>query len=152
MAVFEHEHVLPCRVEAAFDFLARPANIVRLTEPEAQLSFVDEPEVISAGIELEFEIRAFGMPTSLVHAIIDVDRPRRIYERMIHGPLNDFEHEHLFEEHDGGTRLVDRICFEPPGGMIGLVLTEQRIHSSLEKSFKYRRQQLEHFIALGELA
>ena len=151
MAVFEHEQVLPCRIESAFDFLARPANIVRLSEPDAKLSFVDEPEVISAGIELEFEIQAFGMPTSLVHAIIDVDRPRRIFERMIHGPLNDFEHEHLFEEHDSGTLLVDRIRFEPPGGMIGLVLNEQRIRTSLQKSFNYRRQQLEHFIAAGEL-
>jgi ligand-binding SRPBCC domain-containing protein len=152
MAVFEHEHVLSCDVERIFDFLARPANIARLSLPENRLTFVSAPEVIAAGIELEFEVLAFGQRQSLVHEIVVLERPRRILERMVHGPLEDWEHEHVFEQSGAGTRLIDRITFAPPRGLLGLLLTEQRILGSLEKGFAHQRRLLEQFAQQGEFA
>lgn len=151
MAEYEHQQRLPCRVESLFDFLARPANQVRLSQPESRLTFHDPPEVIAAGDELEFEVRAYGATQSVVHEIITVERPRLIVERMLHGPLEELEHEHLFEPDTGGTLLIDRIRFQPPGGMIGLLLTEARLRKSFDDSFAYRRQILERLVAEGEL-
>src|SRR5262245_55502191 len=119
MAEYEHQQRLGCSVEAVFDFLARPANQLRLSQPESRLTFLDPPEVISAGDELEFEVRAYRTTQSIVHEIVTLERPRLIVERMLHGPLEELEHEHLFESHNGSTVLIDRITFEPPGGMIG---------------------------------
>jgi len=152
MAVFEHEQTLPCDVERVFDFLTRPANVVRLSLPENELTFLTAPEVLTAGAELEFEIRAYGQRQSVVHEIVELDRPRRVLERMVHGPLEDWEHEHLFENSPEGARIVDRITFEPPRGLIGLLLTEQRIMSSLQRGFAHQRRLLEEFAARGELA
>ena len=151
MPVFLHEQRLECRVETLFDFLIRPANVLRVSQPESRLQFIDAPEVISAGAELEFEVRAYGQPQSIVHEIIDVDPPRRILERMLHGPLEELEHEHLFEADGSGVRLIDRITFVPPKGLIGLLLTEARLQASFEQSFAYRQRRLEQLVAEGEL-
>jgi ligand-binding SRPBCC domain-containing protein len=151
MPVFHHEQRLDCPPEALFEFLIRPANVLKLTPPENRLRFIDAPDVISPGLELEFEVRAFGQPQSIVHEIIDVERPRRILERMVHGPLEEFEHEHVFEADNGFVRLIDRIMFVPPKGLIGLLLTEARLMASFEQSFAHRRRLLEQFVAEGAI-
>lgn len=151
MAVFHHEQQLDCPADALFDFLIRPANVFKLTPPENRLKFIDAPEVISSGIELEFEVRAYGQPQTIVHEIIAVDRPRRIFERMLHGPLEEFEHEHLFEDDNGAVKLIDRITFVPPKGLIGLLLTEARLLKSFEESFAHRRRLLEQYVAEGAI-
>jgi len=151
MAEYEHQQRLGCSVEAVFDFLSRPANQVRLSQPESRLTFLDPPEIIAAGDELEFEVRAYGTTQSVVHEIVTLERPRLIVERMLHGPLEELEQEHLFTSEDGHTLLIDRIRFEPPGGMIGLLLTEARLRKSFDESFAYRRRILEQLVAEGEL-
>ena len=47
--------------------------------------------------------------------------------------------------------LIDRVRFTPPGGMIGLLLTEARLRKSFDESFAYRRRVLEQLVAEGEL-
>lgn len=152
MAIFEHEQRLPCSVESLFNFMTRPENMVRLSLPESKLVFYSAPEVIQPGIELEFEVQAYGQAQSIVHEIVDVERPRRIFERMLHGPFEDLEHEHLFEGNENEAKLIDRITFTPPRGLLGVLLTEARVMASLQKSFDYRRSQLEALISQGELA
>jgi len=148
---FEHQQRLACGVESLFDFLSRPKNVVRLSQPESQLTFIDPPDVVSSGIELEFEVRAYGTTQSVVHEIVTVDRPRLILERMLHGPLEELEHEHRFESDGAGSILIDRITFAPPGGMIGLLLTEARLRKSFEESFAYRRRILTQLVEEGDL-
>jgi ligand-binding SRPBCC domain-containing protein len=150
MPEFEHQQRLACSVEALFDFLTRPANQVRLSRPESQLTFLDPPDVIAPGHELEFEVRAYGTTQSVTHEIVAVERPRLILERMLHGPLEELEHEHLFEGTAREAVIVDRIRFTPPGGMIGLLLTEARLRKSFEESFAYRSRILEQLVAEGE--
>lgn len=151
MPEFEHQQRLACSVEALFDFLSRPKNVVRLSQPESRLTFFDPPEVVAMGDELEFEVRAYGSTQSVVHEIVTVERPRLIIERMIHGPLEELEHEHRFDEDPEGTVLIDRIRFIPPGGLIGLLLTEARLRKSFEESFAYRRRLLAQLVEDGEL-
>lgn len=151
MAEFKHEQRLACPAETLFDFLSRPANVLRLSRPESKLTFVSAPEVLESGSEIEFEVHAYGMSQSVVHQIVAVERPRRILERMLHGPLEDLEHEHLFEANGRETLLVDVIRFEPPRGLLGLLLTEERLRRSFEQSFDFRRQALEELVARGEL-
>lgn len=151
MPSFEHEQTFSCSVESLFNFLTRPANMIRLSPPDSGLVFHSAPEVIQAGVELEFEVQAYGQSQSIVHEIVEVERPRRILERMVHGPFEDLEHEHLFDGDESESKLVDRITFTPPRGLLGLLLTEARVVSSLQKSFDYRRRELEALIAQGEL-
>lgn len=151
MALFEYQHELSCSVEGAFEFLTQPKNVVELVHPESNVTLLSAPTTIHQGAELEFEIEAWGQAQSMMHKIVEFERPSRIVEEMIHGPMREWMHEHVFEECETGVRLTDRITFQTPGGLIGLLLTEKRVRASLETGFQHRRELLENLVQSGEL-
>lgn len=151
MALFEYQHDLACTVQSAFEFLTRPKNVIELVHPESNVTLLSAPESIHQGAELEFEIEAYGQTQSMMHQIVEFEPPKRVVEEMIHGPMKEWVHEHVFEETADGVRLIDRITFQTPGGLIGLLLTEKRVQSSLEQGFLHRRQLLENLVQQGEL-
>ena len=58
------------------------------------------------------------------------------------GPLKSFRHEHLFETTPNGTLVSDRVEFQPPGGMLGFLVTEDRIRQGLQHGLKFRYEEL----------
>lgn len=151
MARFEYETKLACHHEALFDFLLRPQNVARVSDPNTGLRMVSAPEVVQPGSRIEFVIMGYGKQQTGVHEIVEVVRPERIVEVQIAGPLKSWRHEHLFEPSDSGVRMWDVIDFEPPGGLLGFIATEGRISSSLEEAFFNRERELERLVASGEL-
>ncbi|NOX56420.1 MAG: SRPBCC family protein [Planctomycetes bacterium] len=143
MAVFETETVLHCSPEEAFEFLARPENLNRVTDPSVGLELVDAPERLYEGARLRLHVPGFGPAQELVHEITTFEPPHRFVERQVKGPFQSWVHEHRFEANgDGTVRLIDRVEFEPPGGLLGMLLTEDRIRRTLESSFSYRQREL----------
>lgn len=149
MPLLEYEQSLSCSVEGAFEYLTRPQNVVELASGESKVTLLSAPDALHHGAELEFEIDALGQ--SMVHRITAFEPPSRVVEEMVHGPLEEWVHEHLFEESNGGVLLIDRVTFETPRGMIGLLITEKRIRNSLERGFERRGRQLEELVRRGEL-
>jgi hypothetical protein len=44
------------------------------------------------------------------------------------------------------VELVERVTFEPPEGLAGLLLSRSRIESSLETSFAFRHRRLRELL------
>jgi ligand-binding SRPBCC domain-containing protein len=152
MAVFEEDLWLPCPPEQLFAFLLRPANVSKISDPRLGLSFVNPPEVLSAGNVIIFQVQGFGVVQTLEHRITEVERPRLIVEEQIKGPMRSWRHEHHFEPENDGTRMMDRVIFEPPGGVLGFLVKESTILDSLEDGFQHRSDVLRRLAELGELA
>lgn len=151
MALYEYQHELACTPGNAFEFLTRPRNILELVHPESNVTLISAPESLHHGAELEFQIEAWGQKQSLTHRIVEFEPPSRIVEEMIRGPMKQWVHVHLFEEAPLGVRLIDRITFKTPGGLIGLLVTEHKVRASLEEGFLHRRKLLEDLVQRGEL-
>jgi hypothetical protein len=47
-----------------------------------------------------------------------------------------------FEPTAEGTRVTETVEFEPPGGMLGLVVTAAKIEGELQAAFAYRQERL----------
>ena len=92
---------------------------------------------------MEFRVQAYGVVRSAVHEVTAWDEPRRFVERQVAGPLGSWVHEHLFEVTASGVRVIDRITFAPPSGMLGLLVNERKIRESLEDGFAHRHHELE---------
>lgn len=128
---------------AVFEFLSRPANLAVISPPQMQVAFIDAPEQYAVGCRVEFEIRGFGPAQRIVHEVLRVEPPRRLTERQIQGPLKHWVHDRLLEpEGDDAVRLIEQIEFEPPGGLLRFLLTEDRIIAALRDSFAHQHQQL----------
>jgi ligand-binding SRPBCC domain-containing protein len=62
---------------------------------------------------------------------------------MIEGPLQLWLNDYIVEPaDDGGAILVNRIEFEPPPGLLGLIATSSRIIDALEDGFDFRAKAL----------
>jgi ligand-binding SRPBCC domain-containing protein len=65
----------------------------------------------------------------------------------VKGVLPRYVHEHILSaEADGQVLVVDRIEFEPPGGLLGFMLTADRLRSSLQSGLVHRHNALKRLL------
>jgi len=147
MAEFIAEVSLQAPVEEVFDFLTQPRNVVKVSHPDMGLRFLTAPERFSVGDEFEFAVQTFGMVQKIKHRIVEMIEPFRFVEELVKGPVPAWSHSHEFvSESPTKTRVIDTIEFEPPRGLIGMMLTESTIQEHLDQAFYYQHQQLEQYL------
>jgi ligand-binding SRPBCC domain-containing protein len=147
MAVFETSVILDCGLERVFDFMICPANHEKLSPPDVGLRFITPPATVAMGTQFEFKMQAWGSVQTAKHEIIQFERPNLYVERAIRSPMKSFLHEHRFETNSSGqTVMTDHIEFTPPGGILGMLVTESKILETLEDGFYYRHQQLKKLL------
>jgi ligand-binding SRPBCC domain-containing protein len=149
MARFEDQFTIQHPPAAVFDFFSVTRNHEKMSAGSLGLSFIAAPERFELGSRLEFQIQGLGQVQTAVHEIIEFERPHRYLERQIKGPMKAWRHEHLFVEDEGQTIVIDRIEFEPPGGLLGLLATESRILESLEDGIYSRNVALQRLLSAG---
>ena len=142
MASYRTETLLAAPPEEVFDFLIRPENVIRVTAPNVALKPVTAPDIFEHGSRIELELSGFGPPQRFLYEIIEFEPPNRFTETLVKGPLKSFRHEHVFEATPQGTRVLDIVEFTPPGGMLGFLVTEDRIRKGLEHGLKFRYEEL----------
>ncbi|MBI1346797.1 hypothetical protein GC163_10975 [bacterium] len=143
MPTFEIRTEVQVSPETLFDFIIRPANMQAISPPEVGMVIVDAPEILETGSKLVFKVQGYGMVQQLEHEMVLVERPRILHEKMTKGPLPKWEHQYVVEPADNGqAALINKIDFEPPGGMLGMILTADRILQQLEESYAHRSEAL----------
>lgn len=153
MPVFETSVTLDCPVERAFEFLLRPDNIVRISPPEIGLAFTRAPDILDLGSRFEFKVQAYGQVQTMIHEITELVRPLQITETQVKGVLGKWVHQHRFEVNDQGRAVViDRIDFLPPPGMLGLLVTANKILDHLDEGYYYRHQQMQKLLSAAQAA
>ncbi|GAB4162400.1 MAG: hypothetical protein Tsb009_39400 [Planctomycetaceae bacterium] len=151
MALFETSTTLNSTILTVFEFMIRPANLVKIAPPEAKLAFLDPPETLGPGCRFEFQVSGVGPVQQIEHEIIQFEHPRSFTELQIRGPLRAYQHEHIFHEQSNGSiQVIDRIEFEPPGGLAGFLINENWIRNSLQAGFEYRQRELKRLLESSE--
>ena len=151
MPVFESSVPLACTREQLWEFLVRPTNVLRILPPDAGMSFLSVPERLELGSRVEFQIEGMGPVQHVLHEVTQFDPMSRFVESQVKGPLKAWDHNHILEDDAGGVLLIDRVQFEPPGGLIGFVVTEQLVYGMLESGFSHRHKALQELCAAGNL-
>ena len=147
MPIFETKVVVDCPLDKAFDFLLRPANIALITPPTIGLAFTQAPEILALGSRFEFKVQAYGQVQTMLHEITHLEPGALITEQQIKGMLKRWVHEHRFETAgDGQTTIIDRIDFDPPPGLIGLLVTSKKILEGLEDGYYHRQEKLKKLL------
>jgi ligand-binding SRPBCC domain-containing protein len=136
-----------CDADRVFDFLTRAENIPKIVPPDLKLRVVSAPEQLSLGCRFEVQILGFGPPQNVVYEITEYSRPLRFAESQIKGPLKRYVHEHVFSSGEDGMLLVtDRIEFEPPGGLLGMLITPERLTKSFRDGLVHRHAELKRLL------
>ncbi|MFO0919125.1 MAG: hypothetical protein U0872_12520 [Planctomycetaceae bacterium] len=125
---------LPCLRRDVFDFVSRPANLVNLLASSVSNFEYRLPEKLEVGSRLQFCLHRFGMKIELVHEVVELVDLERITLNQRQGPFRHWFHEYSFSDPGTGqTRLTERVHFERPGGMLGLMVTNAKLLEQLNK-------------------
>ncbi len=147
MATHVSSTILPCDVATAREFLGKTGHLPDTSDPELELKILNAPEVIVADSVIEFQISAYGFKQSMKHRYVEVSELEIVAEQ-IDGPTRAWKHrQSLVDNGDGSCTLTDTIDFEPPGGMLGFVMTEAKIRGSVEDGMQHRYETLSEMLA-----
>ena len=150
MPVAEHATLLSSSPLEVFDFLSRPGNLIEVMPPDYRPTLVDAPERLFHGARLTLEIHGWGFRQRLVSEITAFQPNALLVDEQREGPLRKWLHRHMLEPAGTGTRMLDQIEFEPPGGLLGLVLSSDRIASELREVLCYRSKRFQELLGSPE--
>jgi ligand-binding SRPBCC domain-containing protein len=142
MAQFETVQSFPKSVGEVFEFISQPAHLIQVSPPELHMRVVEGPVRVQLGSRIVIQGRRWGIPQRMVSEITAYEPNVMFADTQREGPFKRWVHSHHFEAVPGGTRVTDRVDYEPPGGLLGLVMTARMIEHELRWVFDYRRQEL----------
>ena len=91
----------------------------------------------------EASVQLNATPQEGTHEIIVFEEPTLFTEKQISGPLKSYTHEHhIVPAGENQITLIDRLEFEPPGGLLGFLITESKLLDLFDEGFYQRHQTL----------
>jgi len=140
---------LNCSAERLREFLGQTANIPQISDPELELEILEAPEQITAGATIEFRVSAYGFKQRITHKWTDVSATKIVAEQ-VDGPTRAWKHTQTIRSTgDASCELTDHIDFEPPGGMLGFVMTADKVQESIEEGMEFRYETLQELLEDG---
>lgn len=138
MPVFQHTSLLRSSPAEIFTFFSRPANWIQLFPPDFQPQLIEGPEVLSPGAVFALEGRSWGIRQVIRSLVREFDAPSRLILEQVDGPFKKWHDTILLESTADGTSFQESIDYERPGGMLGFMVTNERIRQELEQLFAFR--------------
>jgi hypothetical protein len=136
----DSEMVIPHPRERVFCFFADARNLELLTPPWLKFSILTPgPIKMRTGTRIQYRLRLHGMPLRWESEITTWEPPYHFVDEQRVGPYRQWIHEHIFEEHEGGTRVLDRVKYAVLGGRL---INWLFVAPDLRRIFDYRRQKL----------
>ena len=138
--VYERRTPLAASPHRVFEFHLDPVNLRRLSPAWAAVTRLVLPPRFEVGARLEVGVRLLGLiPQRWCVEITRLDPPRELVDQAISGPFPYWRHTHSVSPRaDGGSELVDRVEYRPPGGILGVCADRWTTRPMLELMFRHR--------------
>ena len=144
MHILEREIILDTDPDTLWEFLSTPVNLNDLTPPELHFQILSEvPEKMYNGLTILYEIQIpfFGKRRWLTE-IKHIEEGTFFVDEQRVGPYKLWYHQHRIEALDKKTRMIDRVCYQLPFGVLGLLVHRLWVKNMLETIFSYRTTRL----------
>lgn len=146
MASFLSSTQLKCSAQTLRNYLGATANLSKISDPDLDLEVLTAPEQVTEGAVIEFRISAYGFKQRMQHRYVEVS-DLEIVAEQIDGPTRAWKHRQtIVANSDCECTLTDQIDFEPPGGMLGFVMTEGKIKDSIQDGMDFRYETLQEVL------
>lgn len=143
MARFRLETFIAAPPERVFD-LARDLDFHQRSLADTGEKIVGGRQggLIELGEEVEWQARHLGLVWRLRSRITTMERPHQFTDAQVRGPFTAFEHRHLFEPVEGGTRMVDEWEHRAPLGVLGWLADRLFLARHMERLLETRNAAL----------
>jgi ligand-binding SRPBCC domain-containing protein len=137
------EQRLPRPVEDVFAFFSDAANLDRLTPPWLHFRVLTPSVPMRQGTVIEYRLRWRGLPLLWRTEISVWQPPFRFVDQALKSPYRLWKHEHVFEPAGQATRMLDRVEYAVPGGLIEPAITKWLVGPDVGRIFAYRKQKMQ---------
>lgn len=135
-------------VTQVFEVFCRPANRVLLAPAKLSVQLLDGPDFLQKGSRLSLRVRRSGLLQTIELEITGFTPAQTLIEEQVRGPFRSWQQRYQFEATpEGGTLLTETIDCEPPGGMLGLLVTAAVIERDLGELYAEREPLLRQLLA-----
>jgi len=149
MYTLTREQNVRTTLAAAWDFLKNPANLNRITPPDLEFEIVSAvPAEMYNGLIIEYRIRIpFIGVRKWVAELKHIREPQSFVDEQRIGPYAFWYHYHELEDQDGTVKIIDRVYYEVPFGLIGKAMHSLVIRKTLERIFQFRKEKLTELLS-----
>ena len=112
---------------------------------------VEAPAILELGSRITVLGRRWGISQRMTTEVVAFEPGRLLTDEQRAGPFRSFRHTRIVDSFGESVRLTEKIEFEPPGGLAGLLMSASRIREGLAELSGYRnRAMADIFQALAE--
>ena len=113
--VFECESIFTCSVNGLFAFHESNLGFQTLVGADPKIEVIKAPNSLQVGEEAVLKVKLFPfMKVTWIAKHIEYIPNKIFVDKQIKGPFPQFIHSHIFEEHEEGSKLIDKIELEFP--------------------------------------
>lgn len=142
---------LPLPPDEAFAFFERPENLASVTPDWLDFQLLTpSPVRMREGALIDYTIRQLGLRLRWRTLITDYQPPLAFTDEQLLGPYALWHHQHRFEAHKGGTRMIDEVHYALPNALpqwIADPLDRHFVQPRLEAIFSYRAARFDAIFA-----
>jgi ligand-binding SRPBCC domain-containing protein len=118
--VYKKQTVMPGNLEQIIAFHSAPGIFQTLTPPPIFIQVLRNDLISLTEGEIVFRLWAGPIPLYWLARHEPGPIPSSFIDRMLQGPMNYWEHQHIFKAVPGGVELTDQITFQHKKGLIGV--------------------------------
>ena len=133
---------IPRPLAEMFAYFSTPRNLVQFTPPDLNLQLLTAPDTLALGARLIWQARRWGVTQKVIQEVSNYDIEKLVVVEQMQGPLSRWIQTHAFEVSATGTRIIEKIDFDPPTGLLGRLISANAILADLEKIAVFRHVKL----------
>ena len=143
----------PIKQEEAWAFLSDPANLEKITPPHMKFTITSKVDAkMYAGQLITYKVAIMsGFKTNWVTEITHVNAPFYFVDEQRFGPYSMWHHEHRIIQEKDGIRMLDKVTYKIPLGILGNLAHALFIKKQLREIFNYRFQALSNMFCTDSL-
>jgi len=152
MSVFERSFMIRATLHEVAAFHDDPVSLVAITPPPVRVTIQRFDQPVRAGSRVIFRLSVGPFGVTWNGTIAEYVDQKYFRDVQNSGLFGAWSHTHTFVAEADGTRVIDRVEYEPPLGLIGKLLDPILVRPSLVYMFGYRAKKTREILEQGRQA
>jgi ligand-binding SRPBCC domain-containing protein len=149
MSVYEHSFKVEAELAEVAAFHDDPASLAAITPPPVRVTIQRFDRPVHAGNRVIFRLGVGPFSVTWDGTIAEYVEQKYFRDVQNAGPFGAWSHTHSFTAESDGTRVIDRVEYGPPFGLIGKLLDPIFVRPSLAFMFHYRARKTQELLQHG---
>ncbi len=149
MPIFERSFKVNAPLREVAAFHDDPVSLAAITPPPVRVTILRFDKPVRAGSSVIFRLSVGPVGVTWDGTIAEYVDQKYFRDVQNSGPFGAWSHTHAFIAEADGTRVIDRVEYEPPFGLIGKLLDPIMVKPALVYLFSYRLKKTREILEQG---